>query len=124
MEFLGLKFKNPPGSNLCYSNACVNGLLASQTLMSKVNHDHGSMYQGQSCGICYFFSYYKRLNLFQSNEPDSTEALKNRMAQKAKQFIGNRQQDPVEYIEEILGQCSIFKQLTSLEVVHTYTCIS
>ena len=46
------------------------------------------------------------------------------MAQRAKQFIGNRQQDPVEYIEEILGQCSIFKQLTSLEVVHTYTCIS
>ena len=57
MEFLGLKFKNPPGSNLCYSNACVNGLLASQTLMSKVNHDHGSIYQGQNCGICYFFSY-------------------------------------------------------------------
>ena len=46
------------------------------------------------------------------------------MAQKAKQFIGNCQQDPIEYIEEILGQCSIFKQLTSLEVLHTYTCIS
>ena len=84
MEFLGLKFKNPPGSNLCYSNACVNGLLASQTLMSKVNHDHGSIYQGQNCGICFFFSYYKHLNLFQSNEPDSTEALKNHIAQKAK----------------------------------------
>ena len=47
-----------------------------------------------------FFTLKKVCHLLQ-NEIHSTEALKTEVALHARQFIGNRQQDTVEYIEQI-----------------------
>ena len=116
-----MKFTNPLGSNMCYSNACVNALLASQYLLSHIDPNHDGI---NSCGICWFFSYYSRVSQLQPNQVHSSEGLKRRIARIANQFIGNRQQDPTEYIEAIVNQCSVFKELTSQQSVQTYTCIS
>ena len=104
MEFLGIKFRNPANSNMCYSNASVNGLMASQNLMSIVDPNHGG---GSSCRICWHFLHLKQVGHLLPDEVHSTEALKTEVALHARQFIGNRQQDPVEYIEQILSQCTI-----------------
>ena len=98
MEFLGIKFRNPANSNMCYSNTSVNGLMASQNLMSIVDPDHGG---GSSCRICWHFLHLKQIGHLLPDEVNSTEALKTEVALHARQFIGNRQQDPIEYIEQI-----------------------
>ena len=98
MEFSGIRFSNPTGVNICYSNACVNALLASQHLVSLIDPNHDGI---NTCGICWLFSYYSRVSRLQPNQVHSSEGLKTRIARIANQFIGNRQQDPTEYIEEI-----------------------
>ena len=121
MEFYGLRFTNPPGSNRCYSNACVNALMSSHNLMSNVSPDHDGR---KACSICWQFSYFSRVSQSQRNKHHTSEHLKDIIAKSARQFIGNRQQDPAEYLEQIINQCSEFKQLTSHQSIQNFTCIS
>ena len=109
MEFFGIKFKNQPNSNMCYSNACVNRLMASQGLMSIVDPNHDG---GNPCRICWHFSHFKQVGHLLPNEVHSTEALKTEIALHARQFSSNCQQDPVEYIAQISRQCTILQEFS------------
>ena len=87
MEFSGIKFNNPPGANLCYSNACVNALMASRSLMAHVEPNHDP---GLPCGICQFFSYSLRVGQLQPSKCHSTAGLKKEISKTADQFAGSK----------------------------------
>ena len=89
--------------------------------MSHVNPDHDGR---KACSICWQFSYFSRVSQSQRNKHHTSEHLKDIIAKSARQFIGNRQQDPAEYLEQIMNQCSEFKQLTSHQSIQNFTCIS
>ena len=72
--------------------------MASQNLMSIVDPNHSG---GSSCRICWHFLHLKQVGHLLPDEVHSTEALKTEVALHARQFIGNRQQDPVEFIKQI-----------------------
>ena len=122
MDFLSIKFTNPLKSNLCYSNASVNGLMASQNLMSRVDPNHDQM--KRSCEICRQFSYLTRVGQLQPHICHSTDPFRNVIGQFANEFLGRRQQDPAEFIGQILNNCSNFKKVTSHQSLQTYTCLN
>ena len=95
--------------------------MASQSLMSKVDPNHDGR---ESCGICWHFSHFNRVSQMQRYQSHSTEGLKIEIAKRAKQFIGRRQHDPSEYIEQIVRQCTAFQELTTHQSFSTYTCMS
>ena len=104
-----------------YSKACVNALMSLQNFMSHVNPNHDGR---KAYSICWEFSYFCRVSQSQRNKHHTSEHLKDIIAKSARQFIGNRQQDPAEYLEQIMNQCSEFKQLTSHQSIQNFTCIS
>ena len=106
---------------MCYSNASVNALMASQCLMSKVDPNHDGT--KNSCSICWHFSYLKRVSQLQRSVCHSSEPLKNQIALTATQFRGTNQHELSEYMVQILNGCSVFKELTSHQSLQTYTCL-
>ena len=95
--------------------------MASQGLMSIVDPNHDG---GNPCRICCHFSHFKQVGHLLPDKVHSTEALKTEIALHARQFSSNCQQDPVEYIEQILSQCTILQESSTYQSFNTYTCMT
>ena len=109
-SFQGIPFTNP--GYLCYCNASINGILASEIISSNIIQS--------DCAICSFL-LSMRSNDSQGHEQSSL-LLKEHLASMYTVFNSKRQQDPSEFMSCIINECSILSNLTKSEIISSYRC--
>ena len=109
-SFQGIPFTNP--GYLCYCNASVNGILASEIISS-------NMIQSD-CAICSFLLSMRSNASHGHNQ--SSLLLKEHLASVHTVFNSKRQQDPSEFIFCLLKKCDIISGLTKSEIISSYKC--
>ena len=108
VPFRGIPFSNP--GYLCYCNATINGFLASKIISSSITPHH--------CACCDILESKKNDYSF----GQSSELLREVVAQKNPQFNSSRQQDPSEFMTCIIKGCNILSGLTKSEIISSYKC--
>lgn len=111
-QFSGIKFDNPDGENMCFSNSTANGLLSSIQFTSRLNQSH--------CVSCDFFCSMK--NSLHNLTIKSSLQLKNWIGFFHQNFNNNDQQDPSEFIQHIIDKCAFLRELTKMGVFLSYKC--
>ena len=89
-QFSGIKFDNPDGENMCFSNSTANGLLSSIQFTSRLNQSH--------CVSCDFFCGMK--NSLHNLSIKSSFQLKNWIGFFHQTFNNNDQQETNNSIDQ------------------------
>ena len=114
-QFKGIKFENPPGKNMCFSNSASNGLLSSVHFTAEL------LNQGHYCVSCDFFNKLKNPIAHSANK--SSDQLKNWIGFLHREFNNDEQQDPCELIQHIIDKCTYLCELTKTGVFKSYKCL-